>query len=92
MPGQRIVDAWSTHRRYRGQNIVDIIGYIDDNHSIYAYSIGYNWYVAYNSRRPSRMKLVQGMYASLLPVSTEIRLVQGMTTLWALVYRALDRL
>ena len=27
------------------------------------------------------MKLVQGMYASLLPVSTEIRLVQGMTTL-----------
>jgi len=38
------------------------------------------------------MKLVQGMYASLLPVSTEIRLVQGMTTLWALVYRALNRL
>ena len=32
------------------------------------------------------MKLVQGMYASLLPVGTEIRLVQGMTTLWALVY------
>ena len=32
-------------------------------------------------------KLVQGMYASLLPVSTGIGLVQGMTALWALVYR-----
>ena len=58
----------------------------------YAYSIGYNWYVASNSRRPSRLKLVQGTHdESLLPVSTEIRRVQGVTTLWALVYRALDR-
>ena len=38
------------------------------------------------------MKLVQGMHASLLLVSTDIRLVQGMTTLWALICRALDRL
>ena len=58
----------------------------------YAYSTGYNWYIAYNCMRLSRLKLVQGMtlYATHLPVSTEIRLVQGMTTLRALIYRALD--